>query len=55
MRHSRSRRRANSQADLRTAAAVPAWPAIKTLSTIGSRLSTLADAHRCAANIAWMS
>ena len=43
------------KADPRTAAAVPAWPAIKTLSTIGSRLSTLTDAHLCAANIAWMS
>jgi|SRR5580658_1242614 hypothetical protein len=29
--------------------------AIKTLATIGSRLSILADAPRCAANIAWMS
>ena len=48
----RSPRRADSPADPRTAAAVPAWPAIKTLSAIGSRLSTLADAHRCAANIA---
>src|SRR6185437_12766605 len=36
-------------------AAVPARPAIKTLSTIGSRLSTLADAHRPAPNLAWMS
>jgi hypothetical protein len=26
--------------------------AVTTLSTIGSRLSTLADAHRCAATIA---
>ena len=43
------------KADPRTAAAVPAWPTIKTLSTIGSRLSTLTDAHRCASNIAWMS
>jgi hypothetical protein len=39
---------------IRVAAAVPAWPAIKTLSTTGSRLSILADAHRRAANIAWM-
>ena len=29
--------------------------AIKTLSATGARLSTLADAHRCAANIAWIS
>ena len=43
------------KADPRTGAAVPAWPAIKTLSTIGSRLSTLTDARRCAPNIAWMS
>ena len=43
------------KADPRTGAAVPAWPAIKTLSTTGSRLSTLTDAHLCAPNIAWMS
>jgi hypothetical protein len=36
-------------------AAVPARPAIKTLSTIEPRLSTLTDAHRCAANIVFMS
>jgi hypothetical protein len=30
----------------------PAWPAIKTLSTMGKRLSALTDAPRCAANIA---
>jgi hypothetical protein len=53
--HRRSRRRLIPGADPRTAAAVPAWPAIKTLSTIGSRLSSLADAHRRVANIAWMS
>jgi xanthine dehydrogenase YagT iron-sulfur-binding subunit len=35
-----------------TAAAVPAWPTIKTLSTTGSRLSALADARRRAANLA---
>ena len=39
-------------ADPRTAAAVPAWPAIKTLSATGSRLSTRTDAHPGAANIA---
>ena len=43
--HRRSRRRADSRAEPRTAAAVPASQAIKTLSTVGSRLSTLADAH----------
>jgi xanthine dehydrogenase YagT iron-sulfur-binding subunit len=35
-----------------TAAAVPAWPTIKTLSTTGSRLSALADARRRAASLA---
>jgi hypothetical protein len=30
-------------------------PATKTLSAPGARLSTLADSHRCAANIAWIS
>jgi hypothetical protein len=35
-------------------AAVPASPAIKTPCTIGSRLSTLTDARRGAANIAWI-
>src|SRR5580693_6851466 len=35
--------------------AVPARPAIKTLSTTGSRLPTLADARRRAPNLAWMS
>jgi hypothetical protein len=34
------------QADPRAAATVPAWPPIKTLSIIGSRLPPLADAHR---------
>ena len=43
------------KADPRTGAAVPAQPTIKTLSTNGSRLSNLTDAHRCASNIAWMS
>jgi hypothetical protein len=37
-------------------AAVPAWPpmrsTIKTLFTVGSRLSTLTDAHRSAVSIA---
>jgi hypothetical protein len=42
-------------ADPRTAAAIPAWPAINTLSTTGPRLPTLADAYRYAANLAWMS
>jgi hypothetical protein len=53
--HRRSRRQADSRADPRTAAAVPARPAIKTLFTVGSLLSTLADAHRRAANVAWAS
>jgi hypothetical protein len=30
------------------------WPAIKALSATGARLSTLADAHQCAAAIASM-
>jgi peptidoglycan hydrolase-like protein with peptidoglycan-binding domain len=51
----RSRRRADPRADPRTAAAVPAWPASNTLSATGSRLSTLADAHWYAPNLAWMS
>jgi hypothetical protein len=54
--HDNARRRryhgkADSGADL--AAAVPAWSAIKTLSISGSRLSNLADARRCGANLAW--
>ena len=53
--HRWSRRRADSRADPRTAAAVPAWPAIKTLSTTGSRLPTLADARQRAPNLAWTS
>jgi hypothetical protein len=53
--HRGSRRRADSQADLRTAAAVPAWPAINTLSTTGPRLSIPADAHRRAPDLASMS
>ena len=43
------------RADPRPAAAVPAWPAIKTLSTTGPRLPTLTDAHRHAPNLAWTS
>jgi hypothetical protein len=39
----------------RAPAAVLAGPAIKTLSTTGPRLPTLADARRCAPNLAWMS
>ena len=39
----------------RTVAAGPGMPAIKALSTIGSPLSTLVDAHRRAATIAWLS
>ena len=35
-----------------TAAAVPAWPTIKTLSTTGPRLSALADTHRSTPNLA---
>ena len=42
-------------ADPCTAAAVPAWPTINTLSALGPGLSTVADARRCGANIAWMS
>ena len=53
--HRWSRRRADPRADPRPAAAAPAWPAIKTLPTTGSRVSTLADAHRYAANLASMS
>jgi hypothetical protein len=53
--HRRSRHRADSRPDPRTATAVPASPAIKTLSTTGARLSTLADAHRYALNLASMS
>jgi hypothetical protein len=53
--HRWSRRRADSRTDPRSAKEVLAWPAIKTLATTGSRLSTLADAYRCAANLAWMS
>ena len=39
----------------RAPAAVPAWPAINTLSTTGSRLATIADARRRAPDLAWMS
>ena len=49
--HRRSPRSADPRADPRPAAAVPAWRAINMLSTTGPRLSTLADARRCAANL----